>query len=167
MTRVNEEIKSPEVRLIDVDGKQVGIVSNQKAQQMALDANIDLVEISPNAAPPVCRLMDYRKYVFEQNKQRQASKKKQRKTMVKEMSFRPNTDVGDFQIKLNKIVTFLKEGDKVRISLKFRGRELSHQELGMRLIENLKNELENHGSIEQSPKFEGRQIMMLVGPKKK
>jgi translation initiation factor IF-3 len=134
---------------------------------MAIDANIDLVEISPNASPPVCRLMDYRKFLFEQNKQRQASKKKQRKTMVKEMSFRPNTDVGDFQIKLNKILSFLAEGDKVRISLKFRGRELSHQEVGMRLIENLKNELENHGIIEQAPKFEGRQITMLAGPKKK
>ena len=111
--------------------------------------------------------MDYKKYLFEQNKQRHAAKKKQRKSTVKEMSFRPNTDVGDYDVKLKKIVGFLEEGDKVKISLRYRGREMSHQELGLRLIERLKGDLEVNASIEQAPKLEGRQVIMLVGPKKK
>jgi translation initiation factor IF-3 len=111
--------------------------------------------------------MDYRKYLFEQNKQRQAAKKKQKKVTIKEMSFRPNTDKGDYKIKLNKIIGFLEDSDKVKISLRYRGREMSHQELGMQLIENLKLDLEEHAVIEQMPKLEGRQIFMLVSPKRK
>lgn len=111
--------------------------------------------------------MDYKKYLFEQNKQKHAAKKKQRKSAVKEMSFRPNTDVGDYEVKLKKIIGFLEDGDKVKISLRYRGREMTHQELGLRLIERLKVDLEPHGSIEQAPKLEGRQVMMLVGPKRK
>lgn len=153
--------------MIDEKGGQLGVVSNQEAQRLAVEASLDLVEIAPNAEPPVCRLMDYRKFLFEQNKQRQAAKKKQKKVSIKEMSFRPNTDVGDYKIKLNKIVAFLENGDKVKISLKYRGREMSHQELGLQLIENLKIDLENHAVIEQSPKLEGRQVFMLVAPKKK
>lgn len=133
---------------------------------MAIDAGLDLVEIAPNAKPPVCRLMDYRKYLFEQNKQKHAAKKKQKKVMVKEMSFRPNTEKGDYQIKLNKILGFLKDGHKVKIALKYRGRELSHQEIGMQLMENLKVDLEESCTIEQMPKFEGRQVIMLVSSKK-
>jgi translation initiation factor IF-3 len=153
--------------LIDDKGGQLGVVSNQEAQRLAIEASLDLVEIAPNADPPVCRLMDYRKYLFEQNKQRQAAKKKQKKVVIKEMSFRPNTDKGDYLIKLNKIIAFLEDGDKVKISLKYRGREMSHQELGMQLVENLKVDLENHAVIEQMPKLEGRQIFMLISPKKK
>jgi translation initiation factor IF-3 len=153
--------------LIGAEGEQIGIVSNRAALQMALDVGLDLVEIAPNAIPPVCRLMDYKKYLFEQNKQKHSAKKKQRKSTVKEMSFRPNTDVGDYDVKLKKITGFLDEGDKVKISLRYRGREMSHQELGFRLIEKLKGDLEAHASIEQAPKLEGRQVIMLVGPKKK
>lgn len=153
--------------MIGAEGEQIGIVSNTEALQKALEAGLDLVEIAPNATPPVCRLMDYKKYLFEQNKQRHAAKKKQRKSTVKEMSFRPNTDVGDYDVKLKKITGFLEEGDKVKISLRYRGREMSHQELGLRLIEKLKGDLEAHATIEQPPKLEGRQIIMLVGPKKK
>jgi translation initiation factor IF-3 len=155
------------VRLVGVKGDQIGIVSSREAQQLALDEGVDLVEIAPNAEPPVCRLMDYRKFLFEQNKQRQAAKKKQKKISVKEMSFRPNTDTGDYQIKLNKIIGFLEHGDKVKVTLKFRGREMSHQELGLQLIENLKLELDAYGTVEQSPKLEGRQITMLIATKKK
>ena len=132
-----------------------------------MDIGLDLVEIAPNATPPVCRIMDHKKYLFEVNKQRHAAKKKQRKSTVKEMSFRPNTDVGDYDVTLKKIMTFLEEGDKVKISLRYRGREMTHQELGLRLIEKLKGDLEPHGTIEQAPKLEGRQVMMLVGPKRK
>lgn len=126
-----------------------------------------MVEIAPNAEPPVCRLMDYRKYLFGENKQKQAAKKKQKKISVKEMSFRPNTDVGDYKVKLNKIMGFLEDGDKVKISLKYRGREMSHQEIGLQLIETLKIDLENYAVIEQAPKLEGRQVFMLISPKKK
>lgn len=133
---------------------------------MAIDAGLDLVEIAPNANPPVCRLMDYRKYLFEQNKQRHAAKKKQKKVMVKEMSFRPNTEKGDYLIKLNKIIGFLSEGHKVKITLKFRGREMSHQEVGLKLVESLKLDLDEKCIITQMPKFEGRQVVMLISPKK-
>lgn len=163
---MNGEVRSPEVRLIGAEGEQVGIVSNRQALQMAMDIGLDLVEIAPNANPPVCRLMDYKKYLFEQNKQKH-KQKKQRKSTVKEMSFRPNTDVGDYEVKLKKIIGFLEVGDKVKISLRYRGREMSHQELGLKLIERLKGDLELHGSIEQAPKLEGRQVIMLVGPKRK
>jgi len=165
-TNINEEVKAPEIRLIDKEGNQVGLVPNQKAQQMAIDAGLDLVEIAPNAKPPVCRLMDYRKYLFEQNKQKTAAKKKQKKVMLKEMSFRPNTDKGDYQIKLNKILGFLEDGHKVKITLKYRGRELSHQEIGLQLIETLKVDLEDKCTIEQVPKFEGRQVVMMISSKK-
>ena len=164
---MNGEIRTPEVRLIGEEGEQIGIVSNREALQKAMDIGLDLVEIAPNASPPVCRIMDYKKYLFEVNKQKHAAKKKQRKSTVKEMSFRPNTDVGDYEVKLKKIIVFLEEGDKVKISLRYRGREMTHQELGLRLIEKLKGDLEPYGTIEQAPKLEGRQVMMLVGPKRK
>lgn len=164
---MNGEIRTPEVRLIGAEGEQIGIVSNREALQKAMDIGLDLVEIAPNASPPVCRIMDYKKYLFEVNKQKHAAKKKQRKSTVKEMSFRPNTDVGDYEVKLKKIIVFLEEGDKVKISLRYRGREMTHQELGLRLIEKLKGDLEPYGTIEQAPKLEGRQVMMLVGPKRK
>lgn len=164
-TKVNEAVKAFQVRLIGIDGKQLGVVSNQQAKKMALDAGADLVEISPNAEPPVCKLMDYRKYLFDQNKQRQVTKKKRKNTAVKEMSFRPTTDVGDYGIKLNKIKNFIIDGHKVKITLKYRGRELSHKEIGMQLIDRLKFDLSEHVAIEQEAKFEGRQVVMLVSPK--
>ncbi len=138
-----------------------------QALQMAEEAQLDLVEISPNAAPPVCKIMNFGKHLFELNKQRNAAKKKQKQVQTKEIKLRPGTDIGDYQVKLKKITEFLEEGDKVKITLRFRGREMSHQELGMEMMNRLKIDLETHAVIEQQPKFEGRQMVMVMGPQKK
>ena len=138
-----------------------------EALRMAEEAQLDLVEISPNAAPPVCKIMNYGKHLFELNKQRHAAKKKQKQVQTKEIKLRPGTDVGDYQIKLKKIIEFLEEGDKVKVTLRFRGREMSHQELGMEMMNRLKVDLDAHGSIEQQPKVEGKQMVMMLGPQKK
>lgn len=159
---MNTQIRVPEVRLIDVQGNQVGIVKTQEALAQAEGIGLDLVEISPNVRPPVCRIMDYGKYQFEQSKKRSAQKKKQRSIQVKEVKFRPVTDVGDYQIKLRKIQTFLGHGDKVKISLRFRGREMQHRELGLALLERIKRDLGDTIIVEQKPKMEGRQITMVV-----
>jgi len=151
------------VRLIGPQSQQLGVVSNQEAQRIAEEAALDLVEVSPQASPPVCRIMDYGKYLFEQNKQQ----KRQKPIQIKEVKFRPVTDDGDYQVKLRNLIRFLEQGDKAKITLRFRGREFSHQELGDRLMTRLKLDLEPHGTIEQEPKFEGRQMVMVLGPKKK
>lgn len=161
--RINREINAPEVRLIDADGNMVGTISSREALEIAARAELDLVEISPNATPPVCRLMDYRKYLFEQGK----VKKKQKKIDIKEMTFRVNTGKGDYQTKLKKLISFLEDGHKVKITLRYRGRELSHKELGQQLMDNLKIDLANHCVIEKFPELEGRQVVMMIGPKKK
>lgn len=145
----------------------VGVVSSRQALQLAEEAELDLVEISPNASPPVCRVMDYGKYVFEENKKRQAAKKKQKQIQVKEIKFRPGTEDGDYQVKLRNLVKFLTEGDKVKITLRFRGREMAHQELGMVLLKRLEADLAEHGQTEQFPRMEGRQMVMVLSPKKK
>lgn len=166
-TRLNEEITAQKVRLIDDKGGQVGIVPLREAQQKALEVELDLVEIVPNAKPPVCRIMDYGKYLFEQNKKRQTAKKKQKQMQVKEIKFRPGTEEGDYQVKLRSLIRFLQDGDKTKVTLRFRGREMAHQELGQKLLKRIEADLTEHGIIEQFPKLEGRQMVMIVAPLKK
>lgn len=137
-----------------------------EALQAALEAELDLVEISPNAEPPVCRIMDYGKFLFEESKKRHAAKKKQKQIQIKEVKFRPGTDVGDYQVKLRNLVRFLESGDKVKITMRFRGREMAHQELGLQMLERLEADLTAHGIIEQRPKVEGRFMVMVIAPKK-
>jgi len=141
-------------------------VSIVEAQKAALEAELDLVEISPNAEPPVCRIMDYGKFLFEESKKRHAAKKKQKQIQVKEVKFRPGTDVGDYQVKLRNLVRFLESGDRVKITMRFRGREMAHQEIGLKLLERLEADLNEHGVIEQRPRLEGRFMVMVVAPKK-
>ncbi|MCK5499207.1 MAG: translation initiation factor IF-3 [Gammaproteobacteria bacterium] len=165
-TRLNEEITSPEIRLIAKDGEQVGVVTIQDALTMADEVELDLVEIVPTAEPPVCRIMNYGKFVFEQTKKKQASKKKQKQIQVKEIKIRPSTEEGDYQIKLRNLIKFLNQGDKVKITLRFRGREMAHQELGAKMLKRIEADLDEYGNIEQFPKMEGRQLIMVMGPKK-
>ncbi len=165
--RVNEEINVPEVRLIGVDGEQVGIVNIRTAMQMAEESEVDLVEIAPLAQPPVCRVMDYGKFKYQEAKKAHEAKLKQKQVQVKEVKFRPGTDENDYQIKLRNMVRFLEEGDKVKVTLRFRGREMAHQEFGMRQLERIKADLESVGQVEQMPKMEGRQMIMIIAPAKK
>lgn len=155
------------MRLIDEKGEQVGIVPVREAQQKALEAELDLVEIVPNAKPPVCRIMDYGKYLFEQSKKRHSAKKKQKQMQVKEIKFRPGTDEGDYQVKLRSLIRFLQEGDKTKVTLRFRGREMAHQELGQKLLKRIEADLTECGVVEQFPKLEGRQMVMIIAPLKK
>ena len=150
-----------------VDGEQIGVVSIHQAQQMAIEAELDLVEIAPQAKPPVCRIMDYGKFVFEEGKRKATAKKKQKQIQIKEVKFRPGTDESDYQIKLRSILRFLEEGDKAKITLRFRGREFSHPELGKKLLERLELDIGEHGLVEQSTRLEGRQMIMIIAPKKK
>ncbi len=154
------------MRLIDAEGEQVGVVSNSEAQQIAEDSELDLVEIVPTAEPPVCRIMDYGKYVFEQNKKRHAAKRKQKQIQVKEIKFRPGTEESDYQVKLKSLVKFLTNGDKVKVTLRFRGREMVHQELGSKMLDRIEADLEEYGLVEQYPKLEGRQMVMVLAPKR-
>jgi len=157
----------PQVRLIGADGEQVGVVAIEQAIAAAEAAELDLVEIAPQAQPPVCRVMDYGKFLFEENKKKQAAKKKQKQIQVKEIKFRPGTEEGDYQVKLRNLVRFLNDGDRVKVTLRFRGREMAHQELGRNLLKRIEADLEELGSVEQFPKMEGRQMVMLIAPKKK
>jgi len=144
----------------------VGVITIAEAQQAAVDADLDLVEIVPNAEPPVCRVMDYGKFLFEENKKRHAAKKKQKQVQVKEVKFRPGTDIGDYKVKLRNLVRFLNNGDRVKVTLRFRGREMAHQELGLQLLQRLEGDLKEHGTVEQRPRMEGRLMVMVVAPKK-
>ena len=164
---LNEDIREPNVRLIGADGSQVGIVARDDALAEARRASLDLVLISPDAEPPVCKIMDYGKHVFEQKKVKAAQKKKQKQTQVKEMKFRPGTEDGDYAVKLRNLVRFLEEGDKAKVSLRFRGREVVHPELGMNLMKRIEDDLEEYGTVESPPKFEGRQVIMVLAPRKK
>lgn len=164
---MNFEITAPKIRLIGPNGEQIGIVSAREGLKAAEEANLDLVEISPNADPPVCRIMDFGKFQFEQSKQKAAAKKKQRQVQIKEVKFRPGTDEGDYQVKLRNLIRFLQHGDKAKITLRFRGRELSHQEIGAKLMERIQADLSPHGVVEQFARLEGRQLVMVIGPKKK
>ncbi len=165
--RINEEIDASEVRLIGVNGEQVGIVRLAEANELAEQAGVDLVEIAPTAQPPVCRLMDYGKYRYQESKKKHDAKLKQKQVQIKEIKFRPNTDEGDYNIKLRNLINFLDEGDKVKVTLRFRGREMAHQEFGMRLLERVKGDLEAVAVVEQFPKMEGRQMVMVLSPKRK
>lgn len=155
------------MRVVGAEGEQVGIISIHDALQMAYDANMDLVEISPNADPPVCKVMDFGKYQFEQNKKLQAAKKKQKQIQIKEIKFRPGTEEGDYQVKVRNLIKFLNEGDKTKITVRFKGRELTHRELGMELLKRIEHDLEEFATVEQFPKLEGRQMVMVMSPKKK
>jgi len=155
------------VRLIAADGKQVGVVPLKDALAMARESELDLVEISPDAEPPVCKIMDFGKHVYEAKKQQNAAKKNQVRTQVKEMKFRPGTEEGDYQVKLRNLVRFLEHGDKAKVTLRFRGREMAHQEIGMELIKRIEADLDVIGVVEQHAKMEGRQLTMVVAPKKK
>ena len=155
------------MRLIGAGGEQVGIVPIAEAQSIADEASLDLVEISPQAEPPVCKVMDYGKFKFEEQKKRQAARKKQKQIQVKEIKFRPGTDIGDYNVKLRNLTKFLTEGDKVKVTLRFRGREMAHQELGRDLLKRVEADLAELGTVEQYPKMEGRQMVMVMAPKKR
>ncbi|SEV84411.1 translation initiation factor IF-3 [[Haemophilus] ducreyi] len=167
--RLNDEIRGvKEVRLTDENGEQVGIVSIQNALSRAEDVELDLVEISPNAEPPVCRIMNYGKFIYEKEKAAKEQKKKQKIVQVKEIKFRPGTDEGDYQIKLRNILRFLEDGDKVKITVRYRGREMAHQEIGLDVLERVKTDTSEVAIVESAPgKLEGRQAVMVIAPKKK
>ncbi|MCF6203403.1 MAG: translation initiation factor IF-3 [Methylococcaceae bacterium] len=155
------------VRVVGANGDKLGVVTLAEAKQLAYDANMDLVEISPNADPPVCKVMDYGKYQFEQNKKLQASKKKQKQVQIKEIKFRPGTEEGDYKVKLKNLNKFLEEGNKTKITVRFRGREMAHREIGLELLKRVEKDLEELANVEQFPKVEGRQMVMVMAPKKK
>jgi len=155
------------VRLIDAEGEQAGILGLEQALAKATEVGLDLVEVSPNAEPPVCRIMDFGKYLFEIKKKANASKTKQKQVHVKEIKFRPGTEEGDYKIKLRKLTEFLTDGDRTKITLRYRGREMAHQELGVKLLKRVEKDLEDYGTVEQFPKMEGRQLVMVMTPKKK
>ncbi|MBF0265885.1 MAG: translation initiation factor IF-3 [Gammaproteobacteria bacterium] len=163
-TRINEEITTPEVRLLGAEKEQFGIVSIEEAQSKALAANLDLVEIAPTAKPPVCRIMDYGKFLFEEKKKKANEKKKQKQVQVKEIKLRPGTEEGDYQVKLRNLTRFLSNGDKTKITIRFRGREMAHRELGMDVLNRIAKDLEEISNIEQMPKLEGRQMVMVLSP---
>ncbi|WP_374754741.1 MULTISPECIES: translation initiation factor IF-3 [Ralstonia] len=165
--RLNREITAPEVRLTGVEGEALGIVKLFDALRLAEEKDVDLVEIAPTAQPPVCRLMDYGKFRYSEQKKAHEAKLKQKVIQVKEVKFRPGTDDGDYDVKLRNLKRFLEEGDRAKITLRFRGREMAHQELGMRVLERIKSDLEEYGQVEQMPKMEGRQAVMMLAPKKK
>ncbi|MBV4395819.1 translation initiation factor IF-3 [Advenella alkanexedens] len=165
--RINAEIRIPEVRLIGLEGEQLGVVKTLEAIRMAEQADVDLVEIAPNASPPVCRLMDYGKFKYQEQKRQQEAKAKQKVIQVKEVKFRPATDEGDYQVKLRNLRRFIDDGDKAKVTLRFRGREMAHQELGMRVLERIREDLGDTVQVEAMPKLEGRQMVMVLAPRKK
>lgn len=165
--RLNEDIEASTVRLVSDDGTQVGIVGLQQALDLAREKTMDLVEISPDAEPPVCKIMDYGKHVFDLKKKTAMQRKKQKQTQVKEMKFRPGTDEGDYQIKLRNVTRFLENGDKAKITLRFRGREMAHQDLGIAMVKRIEHDLEDIAQVEQYPKLEGRQMTMVFAPRSK
>lgn len=165
--RLNEEINAPEVRLIGVEGEQLGVVSSRQANHLAEEAGFDLVEIAPHGKPPVCRIMDYGKFKYQEAKKAHEAKMKQKQVQVKEIKLRPGTDENDYQIKLRSMLRFLEEEDKVKVTLRFRGREMTHQEFGMRQLERIRSDLEAHAQVEQMPRMEGRQMVMILAPMKK
>jgi translation initiation factor IF-3 len=165
--RRNAEILSPQIRVIGPNGEQVGIMTTQEALRSAESSGLDLVEVAPGAEPPVCRIMDYGKFVFEQNKKAQSARRKQKQIQVKEVKFRPGTEEGDYQVKLRSLVKFLTHGDKAKVTLRFRGREMVHQELGAELLKRVQKDLEEYGSVEQQPLMEGRQMVMVIGPRRR
>ncbi|MEO9514678.1 MAG: translation initiation factor IF-3 [Paracoccaceae bacterium] len=162
--RVNDRIRSNEIRLIGADGENVGVVTPTRAMEMAFDAGLDLVEISPNANPPVCKIMDFGKFKYEQQKRESEARKKQKIIEIKEVKFRPNTDTNDYDVKMRNVFKFLENGDKVKVTLRFRGREMAHQELGRQLLHRVADDIKDLGKVENMPKMEGRQMIMMIGP---
>ena len=163
--RVNDRIRAPEIRLIGADGENAGVVTPERAMAMAEAAGLDLVEISPNATPPVCKIMDFGKFKYETQKRESEARKKQKIIEVKEVKFRPNTDVHDYDVKMRNVTKFLTNGDKVKVTMRFRGREMAHQNLGRDLLERVATDVEGIGKVENMPRLEGRQMVMMIGPK--
>ncbi|MGV6848151.1 MAG: translation initiation factor IF-3 [Marinibacterium sp.] len=161
---MNDKIRAPEIRLIGPEGQNVGVVSPTKALQLAEQVGLDLVEISPNATPPVCKIMDFGKFKYETQKREAEARKKQKIIEVKEVKFRPNTDTHDYDVKMRNVFKFLENGDKVKVTLRFRGREMAHQNLGRELLERVAEDVKDLGKIENMPKMEGRQMIMMIGP---
>ncbi|NHQ74801.1 translation initiation factor IF-3 [Roseovarius gahaiensis] len=161
---INDKIRAPELRLIGADGENVGVVTPERAMSMAEEAGLDLVEISPNATPPVCKIMDYGKFKYEQQKREAEARKKQKIIEVKEVKFRPNTDTHDYDVKMRNVLKFLENGDKVKVTLRFRGREMAHQSLGRELLNRVAEDIKEVGKVENMPKMEGRQMIMVIGP---
>ena len=165
--RINGEVNAPEVRLVGVDGEALGVVRLAEAFRLAEDEQVDLVEIAPTASPPVCRLMDYGKFKYQEQKKAHEAKLKQKQIQIKEVKFRPQTDDNDYQTKLRNLMRFLEEGDKAKVTMRFRGREMAHQEFGIKLLEKLRDDLAALSVVESMPRLEGRQMVMVLAPKKK
>ena len=165
--RKNAEIRVPRVRVIDAEGENIGVLSRDDALRMAEESGLDLVEIQPNADPPVCRIMDFGRFKFETQKKAAAAKKKQKQVELKELKFRPTTDEGDYQVKMRNLRRFIEEGDKVKITIRFRGREMAHQDLGLAMARRIEEDLGDEVTIEQRPRLEGRLMVMMLSPKKK
>jgi translation initiation factor IF-3 len=163
--RINDEIRVPQVRLIDDAGEMMGVMSAREALIRAYDLGLDLVEISPNAVPPVCKILDYGKYKYEQQKKANEARKKQKVVEIKEIKVRPNIDDHDYDVKMKQMKNFIGEGDKVKVTLRFRGREMAHQELGVKVLERIRSDLNELVKVEQMPKLENRQMVMVVSPK--
>ena len=163
--RVNEEIRIPQVRLIDQDGEMQGVMSAREAMQRAFSAGLDLVEISPNADPPVCKILDFGKFKYEQQKKKNEAKKKQKVIEIKEIKVRPNIDENDYQVKMRAMKSFIEEGDKVKVTLRFRGREMAHQDIGVRVLERIRAEMDATSKVEQMPRMENRQMVMVLSPR--
>ena len=157
----------PEVRLVGIENEPIGIVSVREAIRMAEEAEVDLVEIAPQASPPVCRLMDYGKFIFDKKQSDKEAKKKQRQMQIKEIKIRPGTDDGDYQVKLRNLIRFLTDGDKAKVTLRFRGREMAHQELGLEMLKRIAADLAEYATVEQEPNLAGRAMVMVVAPKRK
>jgi translation initiation factor IF-3 len=163
--RVNEEIRIPQVRLIDQDGEMQGVMTAREAMQRAFMVGLDLVEISPNADPPVCKILDFGKFKYEQQKKRNEAKKKQKVIEIKEIKVRPNIDENDYQVKMRAMKSFIEEGDKVKVTLRFRGREMAHQDIGVRVLERIRAEMDTTSKVEQMPRMENRQMVMVLSPR--
>ncbi|MFL5252848.1 MAG: translation initiation factor IF-3 [Rhodopila sp.] len=163
--RVNEEIRIPQVRLIDQDGEMQGVMTAREAMQRAFAVGLDLVEISPNADPPVCKILDFGKFKYEQQKKKNEAKKKQKVIEIKEIKVRPNIDENDYQVKMRAMKSFIEEGDKVKVTLRFRGREMAHQDIGVRVLERIRAEMDATSKVEQMPRMENRQMVMVLSPR--
>ena len=163
---MNDRIRCPEIRLIGAEGENLGVVTPERGMELAEQAELDLVEISPNATPPVCKIMDFGKFKYEQQKRESEARKNQKVIEVKEVKFRPNTDTHDYEVKMRNVVKFLEKGDKVKVTLRFRGREMAHQNLGRELLERVAEDVKELGKVENMPKMEGRQMVMMIGPVK-
>ena len=163
--RVNEDIRTPQVRLIDQDGEMQGVMTAREAMQRAFAVGLDLVEISPNADPPVCKILDFGKFKYEQQKKKNEAKKKQKVIEIKEIKVRPNIDENDYQVKMRAMKSFIEEGDKVKVTLRFRGREMAHQDIGVRVLERIRSEMDTTSKVEQMPRMENRQMVMVLSPR--